>query len=388
VLRLLAREFEVTALCFYRKATLGSIERVRDSVASLQAFGEIEVFSIPQEHSKARLLADHLRSVLSQRAYTVFAYDSADFRRRLRQTLKETRFDLVHMDSLDLAGYLAELRDLPVVCVHHNVESVLLRRRATSVGGLAGRYMELQARFTQREEVRWCRRVALNVAVSPDDRDTLLELVPDAAFTVVPNGVDTEIFRPPGLDPGSQDAIVFVGGFEWQPNRVAMEFFCSEVLPILRNLGVHAPVKWIGRAEPEVVRQYADRHNVHLTGYVDDIRPLVDGAACYIAPLQSGGGTRLKILDAWAMGKAVVSTSVGCEGLDARDDENILVRNDPEAFAQAIANVVNDVQLRERIGREARRTAESLYDWEVIGRPMLARYRELASAPRGVSVAG
>jgi len=320
------------------------------------------------------------------RAYTIFAYDSETFRRRLKHVISGTRFDLVHMDSLDLATYLPDLGDLPVVCVHHNVESSLLARRADSSSGLARRYMKLQARLTAAEERRWCPRAALNVAVSAIDRDTFLELSPNASFTVVPNGVDTSSFEPAEIDPASQDGVVFVGGYTWQPNRDAMDFFCTEVLPRIRDRGLNPSVTWVGRAPDSVVRQYADRHGVTLTGYVDDIRPYVDRAACYVAPLLSGGGTRLKILDAWAMGKAVVSTAVGCEGLDARHNENILVSDTAEDMALAVQSVLADLDLRQRLGRDARRTAESTYDWEVIGRPMLAQYHELASAQRGAQV--
>jgi glycosyltransferase involved in cell wall biosynthesis len=377
VLRLLAREFDVTALCFYRSATHPTDQRVRDSAAALAPLAKVHVFPIPQEHSKVRLVFDHLRSTLKSRAYTVFAYDSADFRNKLREAIASTKFDLVHVDSLDLVGYLPELGDLPVVCVHHNVESSLLRRRASTSSGIVSRYMAMQARLTEEEERRWCKEVDLNVAVSPIDRDSFIELAPDSRFTVVPNGVDTHGFRPAGADVEVPEGIVFVGGFTWQPNRDAMEFFCRSILPAIRERGVNPSVTWVGRAPADIVREYKERYGVHLTGYVDDIRPIVTRAACYVAPLLSGGGTRLKILDAWAMGKAVVSTAVGCEGLDARDGENILIRDSAQDFADGVIEVLTNTALRERLEDDARETAVQTYDWEVIGRPMLERYHEV-----------
>jgi glycosyltransferase involved in cell wall biosynthesis len=277
------------------------------------------------------------------------------------------------MDSLDLAGYLPLLTGLSVVCVHHNVESALLRRRASTTRGLAGQYIAMQARLTENEERRWCPAVSLNIAVSDADLHAFQRIAPTARFVVIPNGVDTQTFQPTDA---SEEGIVFVGGYSWQPNRDAMERFCLEVLPRLRARGIRANVTWVGRAPDAVKREYAERYGVHLTGYVSDIRPVVQRAACYIAPLRAGGGTRLKILDAWAMGKAVVSTTVGCEGLDARDGENILIRDAPEAFGEAVASVLADEDLRRRLGDQARQTAEQLYDWEVIGRPMLAYYRQ------------
>jgi polysaccharide biosynthesis protein PslH len=125
-----------------------------------------------------------------------------------------------------------------------------------------------------------------------------------------------------------------------------------------------------------VIARYAQRR-VALTGHVDDIRPYVGSAACYVVPLRIGGGTRLKILDAWAMGKAVVSTSVGCEGLDAADGQNILIRDDPAAFAAAVLMVLRDSGLRAALERNARATAEQKYSWTVIGEKMRRVYGEV-----------
>jgi glycosyltransferase involved in cell wall biosynthesis len=378
VLRLLARSFDVTALCFYRAGICPTDAAVRAAVAGLEALpgvASVEAFPIPQEHGRARLAWDHLRSVASRRAYTVFSYESAEYRARVEELLRTRSFDLVHVDSLDLSGYLPLLHGIPVVCVHHNVESALLRRRAGSErSALRRRYVGLQAELLEAEERRWCRRVALNVAVSEEDRLRFRQLAPGAPFAVVPNGVDTDTFRP-GAVP--QAGIVFVGGYSWYPNRDALEHFAEDILPLLRPQAPDAAVRWVGRAPDEVRRSFRERHGIELTGYVDDIRPLVHEAACYVVPLRVGGGTRLKILDAWAMGKAVVSTSIGCEGLDARDGENILVRDDPAEFAAAVRRVLEDEALRARLGEGARRTAEEVYEWEVIGASMAADYMAL-----------
>lgn len=380
VLRLLARRFDITALCFYRRAAHANEQRLAASTAALSRLARLEVFPIPQEHSRPRWLRDHAASVLTGRPYTWFAYHSRDFERRVRGIATSERFDLVHVDSLDLSRYVPMLRDLPIVCVHHNVESSLLHRRAQTAMPVAGAYLKLQARLTERDERRWMPGFALNVAVSHGDADVLRQLAPTARIVTVPNGVDTAAFRV--MDGPEDGGLVFVGGATWAPNREAMEYFCREVLPLLRTRGFRGTVTWVGSATEALRRAYQDRYGIRVTGYVDDIRPWVGTASCVIVPLRSGGGTRLKILDAWAMGKAVVSTSVGCEGLDARDGVNIVVRDDPEAFAVAVQAVVSDTVLRRRIGEEARRTAERTYDWEVIGGDMLRRYDEVLHRSR------
>ncbi|HEV2734317.1 MAG TPA: glycosyltransferase [Longimicrobiaceae bacterium] len=252
VLRLLSREFEVTAVCFYRGANRSTPEQVEASLAGLRQFAEVEAFPIPQEQSRARLLFDHLRSVALQRVYTRFVHDSAAVERHLAELLRSRGFDLVHVDSMDLSGFLPMFRGIPVVCTHHNVESDLLRRRAAMETGLLRRaYVGLQARLARADEREWCGRVSLNVAVSPVDRDLFARMVPGARFTVVPNGVDTREFRP-GREPES--GVVFVGGYGWLPNRDSMEHFAADILPRLKAGAAPPEVTWVGRA-PEAVRQ-------------------------------------------------------------------------------------------------------------------------------------
>jgi polysaccharide biosynthesis protein PslH len=376
VLRLLSTVFDVTALCFYRRQSRRNASEVEQSVAGLSDFAHVEAFPIEQEHSRARFVYDHLRSVLLRRAYTRYAYASRAFEGRLRELLASRKFDIVHVDSLDLAAYLPLLQGLPIVCTHHNVESALLLRRASvESSALLRAYLRQQAQLTKKEEQYWCNRIDLNLAVSESDRAELAALAPGARISVVPNGVDTKQFTPVHT---RADGLVFVGAHDWFPNRDAMQFFVSEVLPLLGGAGDAARLTWVGHAPNETRADFTQRFGVQLTGYVPDVRPYVQGAKCYIVPLRVGGGTRLKILDAWAMGKAVVSTSIGCEGLDARDGVNILIRDTAEGFAEAVLQVLRDEQLREGLGSAARDTAVNLYDWDVIGRSFLRDYQALA----------
>jgi len=374
VLRQLAAGFDVVALCFYRAGMHRSAKEVAESVEALSAIARVEAFPIPQEHDAVRFIWDHLRSAVSRRAYTRFAYDSRSYRRRLLELLRSERFDLVHVDSSDLSAYLTLLGDLPIACTHHNVESELLRRRAQNEKGFRRWYMGFQASLTGKEEARWCRAAALNVAVSDADREGLLRLAPDAPIIVAPNGVDIAEFVPLR---GGDKLIAYLGGTEWLPNLDALHYFGREILPILRSHGHGVPVRWIGRASPEEIARYGAEYGIELTGYVDDVRPWVRDAFCTVVPLRIGGGTRLKITTAWAMGKAVVSTSIGCEGLEAVDGENILIRDDPEGFADAIGRLYSDAGLRRRLEENGRRTAEELYSWDVIGKALVHQYLEL-----------
>jgi glycosyltransferase involved in cell wall biosynthesis len=144
------------------------------------------------------------------------------------------------------------------------------------------------------------------------------------------------------------------------------------------------PIQWIGSATAEERRHYLGRYGIDVTGYVDDVRPLMEQAACHIVPLRAGGGTRLKILNSWAMGKPVVSTAIGCEGLDAVDGRNILIRNDPKAFAEAMHAVMLDAALARRLGAAGRATVEQTYSWDVIGSDLVAAYLDIANVDRRI----
>ena len=373
-LRLLSEAFDVTALLFFRREERPSPGRVREGLAGLSFLHQVEAFPLPQEFSRVRWVGDHLRSTLAHRAYTWYAYDSAAFRARLAELRRTGEFALGHIDSLDLAGYLPDLDGLPVVCAHHNVESALLRRRAERERNpLRREYLAFQGALLQKLESEWCRRVALNVCVSREDVAILQPRAPATPFIVVPNGADTGTLLP--VDRPLEVDVLGIGGLNWGPNREALEFLCSDILPPLRRRRPDVRVRWVGRASDADRREFRDRHGVELTGYVNDARPYFASAACVVAPLRAGGGTRLKILDAWAMERPVVSTWIGAEGLLARDGENILLRDDAEGFAAAVAEVVADPSMGSRLGRAARRTVESVYAWEVIGGPMIEAYR-------------
>ena len=377
VLRLLSRAFDITALCFERAGSSGSHGdwRAAAGTDALGAFADVEVFPIPQQHSRVRFAWDHLRSIASGRVYTTYLYDSGSFRRRLRELVDSRRFDMVHVDSLDLAAFLPDCRDLPVVCVHHDIESRLLRRRAAlEASRWRGAYLQFQAGLMDAVERRWCERIDLNVTVSEEDEAALRASAPDARIAVVPNAVDVDAFRPGDAGTG----VAYVGGTSPFPNLDALNYFSERILPHLRRAAADIPVRWIGRATAAQQEQYRQRLGIELTGYVQDDRAAMGAAACHIVPLRIGGGTRLKILNAWAMGKPVVSTSIGCEGLRAADGDNILVRDDPATFAAAMLSVLQDAGLRQRLGARGRATVEQHYSWDVVGAPMIERYLAIA----------
>jgi len=373
ILRLLAAEFEVAGLCFDRPDHHLAHVPLAERLAAMESHGRFTLLRIPQLTSRLRLVADHARSVATGRPYTWYVHESGEAHRALGELLDRFDPDVVHVDSMDMVRLLPQLAGRPTVLTHHNVESQLLERR--SAGESAAwrrRYLHLQAERLRRAEAEWMPRVALNVVVSPEDEEVFRDIAPTARYAVIPNGVDIEYFRPQA---SPTDGCVFVGGTTWHPNRDALHWFAGEILPLLRARGETSPVTWVGRVTEEERRAFDGVDGLQLTGYVDDIRPYLARAACFIAPLRFGGGTRLKLLDAWAMGKAIVSTSSGAEGLGGVDGEDLLLAEDAARFADAVVRVLRDPALRARLEAGGRAAVETRFSWDVIGRRMSDLYR-------------
>lgn len=377
VLRQLQREFEVTLLMFSRRNHQPDDASREAGLRALRDVGldALEAVPIGSEYSSARTAWDHLRSVATRRAYTFYQYRSATFRRQLREVLSRTSFDLIHMDAIDLHGTLDDLPSVPVVCTHHDIESHALRRRADHAQPAAVRpYIRYQAALVERTERRLCPTFAANLVMSDIDRRRLLQLAPAANVAIAPNGVDTTFFVPSGNGRAS-DRVVFAGHTFVEANRDAVDFLLGDIWPLVRARRQSSTVHLIGRSSEADQARFCSHPGVTAHGYVPDIRPHLAEADCAVVPIRFGGGTRIKILDAWAMGRAVVSTSVGCEGLRAVDGENILIRDTPETFATAVTEVLGDAELRRSLGKAGRRTVEELYSWDIVG----ARMRELYS---------
>ena len=382
ILRELQREFDVDLVAFSRRghqANAAARDAARDALRGALAH-VAEPTPVPNEGSGIRRAWDHLRSVVTGRAYTFYEYRSGDFDRELRRSLRERPPALVHLDSLDLHGLLPHLPSVPIAVTHHDIDSALLRSRAHWIGSAPRRwYLELQAGRVERVERSVAPRLALNVLTSRPDEQRLLALAPRATTAVIPNGTDTDHFTPTGA-PSIDGRVVFVGPTHAYPNRDAVEWMLEAIWPLIRGADPAASLRLVGRSAPELRARYDAVPGVTTLGQLPDLRPALSDARCCVVPIRIGGGTRLKILDAWAMGKAIVSTTVGCEGLAAVDGENILVRDTPETFAEAVRTVLRDPALRERLERNARRTAVEHYGWTVIGERLRRAYAVLIGA--------
>lgn len=234
--------------------------------------------------------------------------------------------------------------------------------------------LRLNAAAMRRWEPRYAERCGVSTTVSEADRRLLLQAKPRLRVEVIPNGVDVHKYEllPPEAD--SSD-LLFIGNMGYPPCADAAIYFCREVFPLIRQAHGTAQVWLVGRDPPPAVQALAC-DAVHVTGRVDDVLPYYRRSAVCVVPLRAGGGTRLKILEAMALGRPVVSTSVGCEGLDVADGEHLLVADRPENFARQTVRLLNDCALCARLAAGARRLVVARYDWDVIAGQLLSLYAD------------
>lgn len=370
--------FDITLIAFSRRNHQPDAESRARATASLSTptCDVREPSLIVSDWSGPRKVWNHARSVIFRRPYVYYEYEAQTFAAELDRALQTASPALVHLDSLDLYRWNPGL-DVPVACTHHSIESDLLRLRADRMKHAGFRwYLRHQADLLEHVEANVCGTFDMNVMMSDVDAARLRALVPRARTTVAANGVDTEYFRPGpnGTIPGR---VVFLGPTYMLPNRDGIEFFLEQIWPIVHGRLPASSLHLIGRNPGPDRARLASHPGVVCQGHVPDIRPHMGSARCSIVPLRIGGGTRLKILDAWAMGKAVVSTTIGCEGLEVRNGENILVRDDPRDFADAVSEVLGNDPLRARLEHNARATAETVYNWPIIGKRLRATYASL-----------
>jgi glycosyltransferase involved in cell wall biosynthesis len=364
---------------------LVSFVQTREELAGIEHLREfcthVEHETLYFEGARWSLLRDLLRDLVSRAPLHALKYRTPTMWRRIRELLARNHYDLVHLDMLHLSEYMDLTGPTPVVLVEHNVESVLLQRRAEAERNpLVRAYVRYQARKLARYEARACARARHVVAVSELDAELLRAMAPGARVTSIPNGVDTEFFRARDVAP-QPDGLVFVGGLTWFPNLDAIRYFCAEILPLVQAEVPGLRLSVVGKIPgPRAIRDIASLPNVRLLGLIDDVRDVISAAPVYVVPLRVGGGTRLKILDALSMGKAIVSTSVGCEGLDVRDGEQILIADTPADFARAVVRALREPRLAAGLGARGRELVQQRYEWNVIARDLEKVYGQSAPA--------
>ncbi|MBI5303372.1 MAG: glycosyltransferase [Chloroflexi bacterium] len=326
---------------------------------------------------------------LWQRAWTTLTSPLPDMALRLKsaamhalvaRTLREEQCDVVQVEGIEMARYVLNsqfaIRNSQFVFDDHNAEYVLQRTAFESdakrwTRAHAALYSLIQWKKLERYERAICQLADHVVACSDTDANHIRALFPNdqLPITTIPNGVDTEFYVPSDevcAKPLAELALVFTGKMDFRPNIDAMIWFCDEILPRIRAEIPLAHIVIVGQKPAPRVAALAQRDGVQVTGAVPDVRPFIADAAVYVMPLRMGSGTRLKALEAMAMGKAIVSTTRGVEGIALMPERDAVLADEPDAFARAVIALLRDPGRRRALGQSARTLAETRYDWRAI----------------------
>jgi glycosyltransferase involved in cell wall biosynthesis len=287
---------------------------------------------------------------------------------RWQQVLHETPHDLIHFDAPDLSQFFNEARGFRKVLNHHNCESAMAARRAEQESNPIKRlYLRSHSLKLERLERRICPHAEVNLVVSKVDGLLLQANNVGTHIHVVENGTDTGFFFPQ-FDAEEPGTLVFAGSLDWYPNVSGLRYFAAKVWPQVKHERPEVRIYLAGRNPAQYLVQWArEDSSVVIVANPKDIRPWIAKGSVFVCPILDGGGTRLKILDAMAMGKPVVTTSIGCEGLQVTPGEDILVADHPADLAQAVLQALREEGLRKKLSTAARRLAVEQFDWGKIG---------------------
>lgn len=342
----------------------------------------VQLLDVPANRSLFFLAWDVIKSIVCLHPVVVEKYTTLAMREAIRSVLAREKIDLVHLDMLPLACYLDELRDYPILLNEHNIESLLLARKAKHMKNrFVSLFFSLQAKWLNCFEQKAVAGVDCVIACSANDSAVLREFSNSPPIATIPNGVDTEYFAPTQEGDNGAVSLVFVGGLNWYPNRDALQWFDESIFPLVLAELPEITLHIIGQS---IDISWRHRESIVSHGSVPDIRPFMTRSSIFIVPLRIGGGTRLKILNAMAMELAVVSTVVGAEGLQITDKEDIWLTDQELDFARAVVRLARDADKRLSMGEAARRTILDNYTWSRIGAKLRSVYADMFVDHRGI----
>lgn len=372
LLEVLARRHEITLLTY-------SDHDNADHVEALRKHAVVHVVQAASSPVGKRLA--QLASVASARSFQRRTMFTEAMQRAISDVTSGERFDVIQVETSQMACFRFE-SDAHLLLDEHNIEYELYYRVFRAEGSPARRLFNwLEYVKFRREEIAAWRSVAGCLVTSEREAAVIRTIVPSTPVTVVPNAVDTEYFSPADT-PVDPNAIVLTGLMKYRPNVDGAIFFVRAILPRVLAKRPNAVFYIVGGDAPPEVMRLASPHVV-VTGSVEDVRPYVHNAAVFVVPLRMGSGTRLKVLEGLAMAKPMVSTALGCEGIELTHGKHLLIADEAEAFAESVLTLMSDAPRAQQLGVQGRALMLERYRWEVAVEALEHFYERLLSASSG-----
>lgn len=327
---------------------------------------QVAVATTIQAKEGFRFYLKLLENILSPLPYIVTSHYSRCYQDAVNISLRDFNPDVIICEWTPYVQYVKHVTSVKIIVSTHNVEADIWQRYSENESSRLKRwYILKQWRKVELFERDALRHVSAATAVSQLDRDRFISWQPNLPIKLVPNGVDLSYFHA-APQPENRTHLVFTGSMDWRPNQDAARYFVRDIFPLVQDVYPEIQCTFVGRSPPPDIQALEKLPGVQITGTVDDVRPYIERAAVYIVPLRVGGGSRLKILEALAMSRAVVSTSVGAEGLDVTHGVNLLLADEPIRFAAAIMKLIEDQDLCKELAIHGRQLVERQYGWDAV----------------------
>jgi sugar transferase (PEP-CTERM/EpsH1 system associated) len=330
-----------------------------------------ELVAVPHQRRQKFTLgfyAELALNLVSFLPYAIKKYESVGMRREISKRARAEDFDVVICDFLAPSVNVPSGLSCPAILFQHNVESMIWKRHyelQANPGKKA--YLYWQWRKMRAFEGEMCRKFDSVVSVSRADRELLQREYRASSVYDVPTGVDTDFFQPSGREDPIPHNLVFTGSMDWLPNEDAIRYFTEQIFPLIKRDIPEVSLTIVGRDPyPRLLELSRRDPAIIITGRVEDVRPYVERAAAYVVPLRIGGGTRLKIFEAMAMEKAIVSTTVGAEGLPVRSGVELLLADTPGAFAESVVRLLRDNTYATELGKGAAVIVRERFGWDKV----------------------
>lgn len=332
-----------------------------------------ELICIPHQH-RAKFTpgfySELALNLISPLPYAIKKYESKAMRAVIEERLRSETFDVLVCDFLAPAVNVPDDLPCPSVLFQHNVEAMIWKRHYEVQANRAKKaYLYGQWRKMLRFESKMCGRFDTVVAVSAEDREQMRQQYSVSTVFDVPTGVDTKFFRPSGKEKIEPHNVVFTGSMDWLPNEDAIRYFTEQIMPLVKQSVPDLTLTVVGRNPfPGLIELSKREPSIIVTGRVEDVRPYMERAAVYVVPLRIGGGTRLKIYEAMAMEKPIVSTTIGAEGLPLTNGVELILADTVESFAKSIVKVLADETLARRLGQQAATSVRDRFGWPKVAK--------------------
>ena len=352
---------DVTLICF------GDLNECQSPAPGLSTLcREVCMIPVPKTQSKVGDSWGRLRGLFSSMPFGAQRLRCKLMLDTVKCALDAQPFDTVICDDVYMLSNLPARTKIPLLLNKHDItHEIMSRFLHFEKNPVKQLYGYLEQRKVRRLEVDGCRNSAVVLACSERDGEEIRKLCPNTRISIVPNVVDVRNYHPALEDDGRTS--LFVGAMDWFPNRDAIEFFVNQIFPLIRRDAPAAEFIAAGRNPPrELIDRFSAVPGVKFTGTVPDMRPFLQQAGVCVVPLRIGSGTRLKILESAAAGKAIVSTRLGAEGLDFVDGQEILLADDPVSFAGCIVALLRDPCRRRAMGEAACRRVRQQYSCETL----------------------